>query len=114
MNLQKQYWGMQQKPYCMLIHTSQLLNFFAPGFGFLLPIVMWIAQKDKNEEIDKHGRITINWMISFTIYFVIFFIIAFVFFNFVGLVIITFVNLNLLSSLLSKQTMANCGFTHLA
>ena len=65
---QKEYWGMQVNAYCMLIHLSQLASIVMPGLGFVLPVIMWVANKDKNVDIDKHGRVTINWLISFIIY----------------------------------------------
>ena len=74
MNETEEYWGMPQKTYCMLIHLSQLASFVAPGLGLVLPIIMWAVNKDKNDEIDKHGRATINWIISLAIYTVICFI----------------------------------------
>jgi len=65
------YWGMPLNAYCMLLHLSQLASVIVPGLGFVLPIVMWATNKDKNEEIDRHGKVTLNWMISLFIYSVI-------------------------------------------
>jgi uncharacterized Tic20 family protein len=58
------YWGLTVRTYCTLIHVSQLTSIIVPGLGLILPIIMWIAHKDQNEDIDKHGRVTANWLIS--------------------------------------------------
>lgn len=57
----EQYWGMDEKTFLIMLHISQ----FA---GFLLPLLMWITNKNKNVLIDKHGKNIINWLISVTIY----------------------------------------------
>ena len=62
---------MPANTYCMLIHLSQLTSVIAPGLGLILPIVMWAMNKDKSPEIDKHGKVTLNWIISLAIYSVI-------------------------------------------
>jgi|LUMM01.1.fsa_nt_gb uncharacterized Tic20 family protein len=92
MNGKERFWGMQLKPYCMLMHLSQFSSIFVPGLGFLLPIVMWIAHKDTNEDIDEHGRIAINWIISFLIYSVICFLFAFSFPSLYLLLVLILIN----------------------
>ncbi len=76
---EEHYWGMPANTYCMAIHLSQLSSIFAPGLGLILPILMWIANKDKNDKIDIHGKITINWVISLSIYSVICWILTLIF-----------------------------------
>ncbi|WP_193432810.1 DUF4870 domain-containing protein [Microbulbifer mangrovi] len=71
-------WGLEKNTYLMLMHLSQLAGFCVPGAGFVLPIVMWAVNKDHSEEIDKHGKVILNWMISALIYSVILFILVFV------------------------------------
>jgi len=68
---QEEYWGMSEKTYCMLLHLSQFSSIVAPGLGLILPIIMWATNKDKSSAIDRHGKITINWIISLTIYFIL-------------------------------------------
>ena len=61
--------GMKPDSYCMLLHLSQLLGLTAvPGFGLAVPIVLWALGKDKNAQIDLHGKIVLNWVISCLIY----------------------------------------------
>lgn len=68
---EKKPWGMDLKVYCMLMHFSQLTNGLAPGAGLVLPLVMWLTNKDEFPEIDEHGKRIMNWSISSTIYFII-------------------------------------------
>jgi len=63
--------GMKTETYCMLLHLSQLLNFMSGGvpcLGIVAPIVLWAVSKDKNPQVDQHGKIVLNWIISFLIY----------------------------------------------
>jgi len=57
-------WGMAPRVYCMVLHLSQLAGYALPGAGWAVPIVMWAANKDQSPEIDVHGKIVLNWMIT--------------------------------------------------
>ena len=64
--------GMKTDTYCMLLHMSQLLNYLSagmPGFGLVVSIVLWAIAKDKYPQVDRHGKIALNWQISYVIYF---------------------------------------------
>ena len=88
----EEYWGMPLNTYCMMIHLSQLTSIIIPGLGFILPIVMWAMNKDKDEEIDKHGKVTINWLISLFIYSVVCGILVVIFIGIIGLIILALLN----------------------
>ena len=75
---QQQYWGMPLNTYCMLLHLSQLSSIVIPGLGFILPVVMWVVNKDKSDTIDQHGKVTVNWLISLVIYYAMCFILIFI------------------------------------
>ena len=60
--------GMPPNTYCMLLHLSQLLNFCFPPCGVIVPIVLWALGKDKSTQIDQHGKISLNWLISLFVY----------------------------------------------
>ena len=88
----EEYWGMPLNTYCMLIHLSQLTSIIIPGLGFILPIVMWATNKDKNDLIDKHGKITVNWIISLFIYSVICGILTFIVIGIFGFFLLAILN----------------------
>ncbi len=63
-----QYWGMDEKTFLILMHISQFAGIVLPFGGFVLPLVMWLTNREKNSFIDEHGKNIINWLISATIY----------------------------------------------
>ncbi|RJG42389.1 DUF4870 domain-containing protein [Motilimonas pumila] len=88
----EEYWGMPLNTYCMLIHLSQLTSIIIPGLGLILPIVMWAMNKDKSDAIDKHGKITVNWLISLFIYSIICGVLVFIFIGIFGFIILAILN----------------------
>jgi len=88
----EQYWGMPVNTYCMLIHLSQLTSIILPGLGFILPIIMWASNKDKNEDINQHGKVTLNWLISLFIYSIVCGVLTVVLIGFAGLIILAVMN----------------------
>ena len=90
--IKEQYWGMPANTYCVLIHLSQLTSVVAPGLGLVLPIVMWAMNKDRNKEIDMHGRVTLNWIISLAIYSIICVILWIFVIGAVAFIVLAFLN----------------------
>lgn len=88
-----EYWGMPLNTYCMLIHLSQLSSIVVPGLGFVMPVVMWAANKDRHERIDRHGKVTINWLFSLFIYSLICGVLTFIFIGVIGFMILGLLNL---------------------
>ena len=88
----QEYWGMPLNTYCMLIHLSQLTSIIVPGLGFILPIVMWAVNKDKHQDIDMHGKVTVNWLISLFIYSLICGVLTLIIIGMFGLVILAILN----------------------
>ncbi|MFN9718665.1 MAG: DUF4870 domain-containing protein [Planctomycetota bacterium] len=68
--------GLDSRLYIALMHGLQLISF--TGIGILAPIVMWVIGRDESAEVDRHGRIIVNWLISGMIYLVISTLLAFV------------------------------------
>lgn len=69
-------WGIQKNTFLMLLHLSQFAGFILPGAGLILPIVMWITNKDEFLEVDRHGRVILNWIFSVMIYYAICFVLV--------------------------------------
>jgi hypothetical protein len=61
-------WGLNENTYIMLMHLSQFLGFVLFGLGFIVPIIMWVVNKDINKNVDKNGKNIVNFMISYFIY----------------------------------------------
>jgi uncharacterized Tic20 family protein len=57
--------------WAMALHLSQLAHYLVPLGGIVAPIVIWQVQKDQMPEIDQHGRIVANWLVSLLIYLTI-------------------------------------------
>ena len=56
------------KQLLVLTHLSQLLDLFTLIGGFLVPLVIWLTNKDKVYQMDEHGKSIINFRISMLIY----------------------------------------------
>ncbi len=68
--------GLDPKLYVALMHGLQLISF--TGVGIIAPIVMWVVGREESREVDRHGRIIVNWLISSLIYAVASTLLAFV------------------------------------
>ncbi len=64
----KPLFGLDEKSYLTLMHISQFAGFLAPLIGFIIPLIMWIANKEVNPKVDKHGKNIMNFIISFIVY----------------------------------------------
>lgn len=62
----------------MILHLSQFAGYVIPLAGLVVPIIIWQVQKENMPDLDIHGRIVTNWIISEIIYGVIFAILCFV------------------------------------
>ncbi|WP_372752633.1 DUF4870 domain-containing protein [Mariniflexile sp.] len=61
----------EDKQLLVITHLSQLIT-LATGFGSLiLPLIIWITQKEKVYQMDEHGKNIINFQLSLIIYFII-------------------------------------------
>lgn len=55
----------------VITHLSQLVT-LVTGFGSLLiPLILWITQKEKVYRMDEHGKNIINFQLSLIVYFII-------------------------------------------
>jgi len=52
----------------VITHLSQLVTLVI-GFGsFIIPLIIWMSNKEKVSEIDDHGKNILNFQISLLIY----------------------------------------------
>jgi len=77
----------------VLTHLSQLVTLLI-GFGSLIvPLIIWMSNKNRVYEMDQHGKNIINFQISLVIYFII----CIPLILFLGLGIIGFIVLGIIS-----------------
>ncbi|GHT07443.1 hypothetical protein FACS189426_00840 [Bacteroidia bacterium] len=60
--------GLEENSYLALMHISQLAGYILVGLGFLIPVILWLINKDYSEKIDATGKGIINFMLSWLIY----------------------------------------------
>lgn len=65
------YMGMERRLFLAVLHLSPFAAYIIPVAGILAPVLMWAMFKDKDPEIDRHGKEAVNWMISSTIYLMV-------------------------------------------
>jgi uncharacterized Tic20 family protein len=54
--------------WAILLHLSQFLVYFLPPFGLVAPFVIWQYKKHDMPEIDHHGKMVVNWVLSAMVY----------------------------------------------
>jgi hypothetical protein len=61
----------QDNQLLVITHLSQLVTLIT-GFGSLLiPLVLWLTQKEKVYQMDEHGKNIVNFQLSLIVYFII-------------------------------------------
>ncbi|QCE42124.1 DUF4870 domain-containing protein [Psychroserpens sp. NJDZ02] len=71
-----------QKNLATFIHLSTFSRFIFPFGNIIAPIILWIANKDKSDFIDTHGKQAINFQFSILLYAMIIGILTIPFFAF--------------------------------
>lgn len=66
----------QTRQWAMILHLSQLANCIIPLSGVVAPIVIWQVKKAEMPELDEHGKIVVNWLISALIYSIVCLVLA--------------------------------------
>jgi uncharacterized Tic20 family protein len=59
------------KTWPILLHLSLFAGYVVPLAGFIAPLVIWLSMKDESPEIDAHGRVVVNWIITSVIWWAI-------------------------------------------
>lgn len=52
----------------VITHLSQLLDLITGIGGFIVPLILWLTQKDKVLGMNFHGKMILNFQISMFIY----------------------------------------------
>ncbi|WP_298439756.1 DUF4870 domain-containing protein [uncultured Ferrimonas sp.] len=86
-------WGMEVQAFCTLLHLSQLLSFVIPVLGLLMPLVMWVTQKEQHPLVDQHGKNVANWIISMLIYALACFVLSFIGIGILGFILLGILNI---------------------
>lgn len=61
----------QDNQLIVITHLSQLITLLT-GFGSLiLPLILWLTQKEKVYAMDTHGKNIVNFQLSLIVYFII-------------------------------------------
>ncbi|AYN67729.1 DUF4870 domain-containing protein [Euzebyella marina] len=63
-----------------LIHASTFSRFLIPFGNFIIPLVLWTANKNENSFVDYNGKQALNFQISLLIYSVVLGVISIPFF----------------------------------
>lgn len=58
----------EDKTLLVLTHLSQLLDYVTGFGGFIVPLILWLTNKDKVIFMDEHGKAVVNFQISLFIY----------------------------------------------
>ncbi|MCJ7758851.1 MAG: DUF4870 domain-containing protein [Gillisia sp.] len=58
----------QDNQLLVLTHLSQLLDLVTGMGGFIVPLIIWLTQKDKVIGMELHGKMILNFQISILIY----------------------------------------------
>lgn len=55
----------------VIAHLTQLLDLITGFGGFVVPLILWLTQRDKVMAMDEHGKSIMNFQISMFIYAII-------------------------------------------
>lgn len=61
----------ENKPLLVVTHLSQLLDFVTGFGGLIVPLIIWLTQKDTVLDMDVNGRAIINFRITMFVYVLI-------------------------------------------
>lgn len=58
----------QTEQWSLLLHLSQLSGWMIPFGGLVVPILIWQLKKEELPDLDEHGKVVANWLISRFLY----------------------------------------------
>ena len=59
----------EDKNLLTILNLSQLSFIAFPTLGILIPLIIWILQKDKIKKVDQLGKLILNFQLSWTLIF---------------------------------------------
>lgn len=77
----------------VITHSLQLLTIVTGFGGLLVPLVLWLTQRDKVFDMEEHGRAIINFQLSLILYSFICIPLIFLIVGIFGLVILGIIGL---------------------
>jgi len=63
----------------MVTHLAQLLTYITGFGGLIVPLIIWVTQKNNVDGMDAHGKSILNFQLSIIIYFILSFPLMIVF-----------------------------------
>jgi uncharacterized Tic20 family protein len=96
--MESNYHGLKRTDNQLLVitHLSQLLTFITGFGGLIVPLILWVTQKDRIEAMDVHGKAIINFQLSIIIYSILSIPLIFLF----GLGILTLILIGIMAFVL--------------
>ncbi len=61
----------QDRSLLVITHLSQLLDLITGFGGFVVPLILWLTQRERVLAMDEHGKSIMNFQISMFIYAII-------------------------------------------
>jgi len=61
----------QDKSLLVITHLSQLLDLVTGFGGFIVPLILWLTQREQVLAMDNHGKSIMNFQISMFIYAIV-------------------------------------------
>ncbi len=61
----------EDKSVLVITHLSQLLDLITGFGGFIVPLILWLTQRERVLAMDEHGKSIMNFQISMFIYAII-------------------------------------------
>jgi uncharacterized Tic20 family protein len=72
----------------VIMHLSQLATFMIAFGSILIPLMIWLTQKEKIKDLDAHGKQILNFQFSLLIYSFICIPLVFIGIGILGLIVI--------------------------
>ena len=52
----------------VITHLSQLLTYITGFGGLVVPLIIWLTQRDKVQDMNEHGKAIINFQLSVLVF----------------------------------------------